>query len=148
MTELLRPYVPSLVIDWLRDTPGTTHRRVEGAFVFADISGFTNLTERLAQRGKVGAEEMGDLLNDTFESLLIPAYEYGGALVKWGGDAVLLLFQDEGHVDRAARAAHEMQRVIKRVGKLRTSAGTVTLRMSVGVHSGSLDFFLVGAGHR
>src|SRR3954451_24658550 len=147
MTELLRPYVPSLVIDWLRDTPGATHRRVEGSFVFADISGFTSLTERLARRGKVGAEEMGDLLNATFETLLIPAYEYGGALVKWGGDAVLLLFQDDGHVPRAVRAATEMQRVIKRVGRLRTSSGVVTLGMSVGVHCGALDFFLVGSAH-
>ena len=148
MTELLRPYVPSLVIDWLRDTPDTEHRRVEGSFVFADISGFTKLTERLARRGKVGVEEMGDLLNTTFESLLIPAYEYGGALVKWGGDAVLILFQDEGHAVRASRAAVEMQRVIRRCGKLRTSAGIVTLKMSVGIHSGALDFFLVGSGHR
>src|SRR4051812_32942831 len=148
MTELLRPYVPSLVMDWLRDTPDSTHRRVEGSFVFADISGFTNLTERLAKRGKVGAEEMGDLLNATFEALLIPAYEYGGALVKWGGDAVLLLFQGEDHVPRAVRAATEMQRVIKKAGRLRTSNGVVTLGMSIGVHCGALDFFLVGSDHR
>src|SRR4051812_22430154 len=147
MTELLRPYVPSLVMDWLRDTPDSTHRRVEGSFVFADISGFTNLTERLAQRGKVGAEEMGDLLNSTFEALLVPAYEYGGALVKWGGDAVLLLFQDDHHLARATRAATEMQRVIKRVGRIRVPGGVVTLGMSVGVHAGALDFFLVGSNH-
>jgi class 3 adenylate cyclase/tetratricopeptide (TPR) repeat protein len=148
MTERLRPYVPSLVIDWLRNEPDLAHRRVEGSFVFADISGFTQLTERLAKLGKLGVEEMGDLLNDRFESLLIPAYEYGGALVKWGGDAVLLLFQGEEHAPRAVRAAYEMQKVIARVGRLATSAGSVRLKMSVGVHSGELDFFLVGDQHR
>ena len=32
--------------------------------------------------------------------------------------------------------------------RLRTSAGLVSLRMSVGIHSGSFDFFLVGKSHR
>ena len=95
MSELLRPYVPRLVVDWLRDTPEAVHRRVPGSLVFADISGFTALTERLAVRGKVGAEEMGDLLNSTFARLLVPAYDYGAALLKWGGDAVLLLFDGD-----------------------------------------------------
>lgn len=148
MTELLRPYVPRPVIDWLRETPDATHREVRGSLVFADISGFTTLTERLAQQGKAGAEEMGDLLNATFERLLVPAYEYGATLLKWGGDAALLLFTDDEHEPRACTAAFEMQKVIRQVGNLRTSAGNVRLRMSVGVHAGSIDFFLVGAQHR
>jgi hypothetical protein len=51
----LRPYVPRLVIDWLRETPDQTYRQVEGSLAFVDVSGFTNLTERLSRRGKVGA---------------------------------------------------------------------------------------------
>jgi hypothetical protein len=35
------------------------------------------LTERLAVRGKAGAEEMGELLNVVFEQLLTAAYDYG-----------------------------------------------------------------------
>ena len=148
MTELLRPYVPRPVIDWLRETPDQAYREVRGSFVFADISGFTTLTERLAQQGKVGAEEMGDILNSTFARLLVPAYDYGAALIKWGGDAGLLLFTGDNHPARACRAAVEMQAVMRRVGRLRTSAGGVQLGMSIGVHSGSLDFFLVGTHHR
>ncbi|MDQ1746448.1 MAG: hypothetical protein QOD07_711 [Frankiaceae bacterium] len=148
MTELLRPYVPRPVVDWLRETPDDTHREVRGSFVFADISGFTALTEQLAARGKVGAEEMADVLNATFARLLVPAYDYGAALVKWGGDATLLLFTGDQHASRAARAAYEMQRVMRRVGRVRTTRGSVQLRMSVGVHSGVLDFFLVGGSHR
>ena len=148
MSDLIRPYVPRPVIDWLRDEPDTAYRQVRGTLAFADISGFTTLTERLARRGKVGAEEMGDLLNSTFAQLLVPAYDYGAALIKWGGDAVLLLFDGDGHEARACHAAWEMQRTIRRAGHLRTSAGAVTLRMSVGIHSGALDFFLIGSHHR
>ena len=124
------------------------HRTVSGTFVFADISGFTALTERLAVRGKAGAEEMADLLNAVFEELLTAAYDYGANLIKWGGDAVLLLFDGAHHAERAARAAWDMQAVIRRAGRLTTSAGVVRLGMSIGVHTGDVDFLLVGGLHR
>ncbi len=126
------------------------YREVEGSLAFVDISGFTKLTERLARRGKVGAEEMSDTLNATFAALLDVAYQDGAGLVKWGGDAVLLLFDGPGHADRACRAAYRMRATMREVGRLQTSAGRVTLRMSVGIHSGTFHFFLVGdpAYHR
>src|SRR5579875_2961150 len=52
----LAPYVPRLVIDWLHSSqPERELLEVRGTVMFADISGFTALTERLAQRGKAGA---------------------------------------------------------------------------------------------
>ncbi len=121
------------------------HMRVEGSLAFVDISGFTTLTERLARKGKVGAEEMSDILSATFAGLLTEARADGADLVKWGGDAVLLLFQGPDHALRAARAAHRMRadaahdRPAARPRRARS-----TLRMSVGIHSGEFDFFLVG----
>jgi class 3 adenylate cyclase/tetratricopeptide (TPR) repeat protein len=146
--QFLVPYLPRLVIDWIREMPEVTHRVVNGTGVFADISGFTNLTERLARKGKVGAEEIGDVLNVVFEQLLDAAYEYGAGLVKWGGDAVLLLFDGERHAEMACRAAFDMQRVMSRIGHIQTHPGTVRLRMSIGVSSGDIDFLLVGKHFR
>jgi class 3 adenylate cyclase/tetratricopeptide (TPR) repeat protein len=140
--------VPRIAIDWLRETPDARHKQIEGSLVFVDISGFTALTERLSKKGKVGAEEMNDLLDACFAELLAVAYAQGAGVIKWGGDAVLLLFDGAGHESRACRAALNMQRQIKSAGKLRTSSGLVTLRMSVGIHSGAFDFFLVGDLHR
>jgi class 3 adenylate cyclase/tetratricopeptide (TPR) repeat protein len=142
--ETLQPYVPRLVIEWLRAEPETTWREVEGSLAFVDISGFTSLTERLARKGKVGAEEMNDLLNACFAQLLAEAYDFGAELLKWGGDAVLLLFRGPDHAGRACRAAHGMRRLMRTVGRIQTSSGRVTLRMSVGIHSGTFQFFLVG----
>ncbi|HEX3707599.1 MAG TPA: adenylate/guanylate cyclase domain-containing protein [Mycobacteriales bacterium] len=144
----LLPYVPRLVVDWLTETPDARHRRISGTAVFADISGFTALTERLAERGKAGAEEMGELLNSTFEALLTAAYDYGANLVKWGGDAVLLLFDGDGHAIRASQAAWEMQTLMRLQGKLTTSVGVVRLGMSIGINSGEFDFLLVGSRFR
>ena len=103
--ELLKPYVPRLVIDWLREEPTRPHRSVEGSVAFVDISGFTTMTERLARRGRIGAEEVNDVLNSCFTDLLAVAYADGAGLIKWGGDAVLLLFHGEHHAERAGRAA-------------------------------------------
>src|SRR5205823_5046898 len=76
------------------------------------------------------------------------AYSYGALLVKWGGDAVLLLFEGDDHAALACRAAYEMRTTMRAIGRLRTSAGAVTLRMSVGIQSGEFDFFLVGGRQR
>src|SRR4029079_2611625 len=140
----LRPYVPRITVDWLRTTPTARHREVAGTMVFVDISGFTALSERLARKGKIGAELMRDTLDGVFTALLDEAYDWGAGLLKWGGDALLLLFDGPGHAPRAARACWEMQRTIERVGRLRVTGGTVTLRMSIGITTGRLDFFTPG----
>lgn len=141
---VLRPYVPRLLADWRPTADDPRHMAVEGSLVFVDISGFTRLTERLARKGKVGAEEMSDLLSATFAALLEDARAEDADLLKWGGDAVLLLFRGADHAGRACRAAHDMRATLRRVGTVRAGGGTVTLRMSVGIHSGTFDLYLVG----
>ncbi|HEX6056309.1 MAG TPA: adenylate/guanylate cyclase domain-containing protein, partial [Intrasporangium sp.] len=142
--EALVVYVPALAAEWLADDPANRHRRVSGSMAFVDISGFTSLTERLTRMGKVGSEELSDILDSTFTALLEEARREDADLVKWGGDAVLLLFRGEGHAARAVRATAAMRRALYSVGRTGSSAGKVTLRMSTGIHSGDFDFFLVG----
>jgi class 3 adenylate cyclase/tetratricopeptide (TPR) repeat protein len=146
--ETLRPYVPRLTIRWLAEQPHLTFRTVEGSMVFVDISGFTKMSERLARHGKVGAEEVTDVLGAVFAKLLAVAYGEDGSLLKFGGDALLLWFSGVGHAARAASAASGMRATLRSVGRLDTTAGKVVLRMSVGVNSGSFHFFLVGDSHR
>jgi class 3 adenylate cyclase/tetratricopeptide (TPR) repeat protein len=137
-------YAPRLAIEWLARHPERQHVRIEGSLAFVDISGFTVLTERLARKGKVGAEEMSDILNGTFGMLLRSAQADGADLIKWGGDAVLLLFRGSDHAQHAARAGFRMRKTLRALGRQNATAGPVTLRMSVGIHSGRFTFFLVG----
>jgi class 3 adenylate cyclase/tetratricopeptide (TPR) repeat protein len=146
--EALGPYVPELVIDWLRESPQASHRTLNGTLALIDISGFTQLTERFARVGKVGAEEMSQILDAVFASLLDVAYGYGADLIKWGGDAVLLLYQGAGHAAAACAATQEMRKTLRHVGKVTGTAGSATLRMSAGLDSGEIMFFLVGSRHR
>jgi class 3 adenylate cyclase/tetratricopeptide (TPR) repeat protein len=145
---VLRPYLPRLLLQWISDAPGTTLREIDGTMVFVDISGFTKMSERLAKRGKVGAEEVTDVLGSVFGRLLAVAYAEGGGLLKFGGDALLLFFSAGGHAAKGARAAFGMRAMLRQIGAAETSAGKITLRMSVGVHTGTFHFFLVGASHR
>jgi predicted ATPase/class 3 adenylate cyclase len=148
VTADLTPYVPRLVIEWLADDPSAEWLEVDGTMAFVDISGFTAMSEKLAGEGKAGAEQVTEVMNATFEALLDVAYAYGGGLLKFGGDALLLFFDGKGHEARAARAAVELRKTLRALGRPRTTAGTVTLKMHVGLHSGSFQFFLVGSEHR
>jgi class 3 adenylate cyclase/tetratricopeptide (TPR) repeat protein len=144
----LTPFVPRVVVDWLRTDPTALWRELEGTLAFVDISGFTALNERLAQKGKLGAEEVTEVMNRTFERLLDVAYAFGGGLLKFGGDALLLFFTGDDHAARACDAAYGMRTALEELGEPQTSVGPVTLKMHVGIHADTFDFFLVGESHR
>ena len=146
--EQLAPYLPRLSIDWLAERAGETFRVEVGTVVFVDISGFTKLSEGLAKHGTVGAEELTATIGSCFVTLLDLAVAYGGRLLKFGGDALLLYFSGDAHEARGCRAAIEMRRALRTVGRLTVLGQKVSLRMSVGVHSGEFHFFLVGGSHR
>ena len=144
----LGPYLPRLLLGWMADHPEDVHLRTHGSLTFVDISGFTALSERLARRGKVGAEEVSDTIGACFQRLLGVAYANDGTLLKFGGDALLLFFSGPDHQARSIRAAIGMRRALRETGRLPVPGARITLRMSVGVHSGEFHFFLVGESHR
>ncbi|MDQ1402782.1 MAG: hypothetical protein QOG03_1098 [Actinomycetota bacterium] len=144
----LSPYVPRLLQEWGDGGEGPSWKVVDSTLVFVDLSGFTAMSERLARLGRVGAEEVSEVIGSTFAELLALAYAMGGSLLKFGGDAMLLLFGGEHHARRGARAAWDMRGALRRLGSIPTSAGGVRLKMTAGVHSGAIPLFLVGRSHR
>ena len=147
MTDLRR-HVPPLTLVWDDEAPGALHRTVDGTLVFADVSGFTALTERLSRQGRIGAEEIVEALNRVFGPMLTIAATRGGELLKFGGDALLFLFRGEGHPEQACDAAVEMRASLRAAAAVPTSAGRFSLSMSVGVHAGDIELFLVGSPTR
>jgi class 3 adenylate cyclase/tetratricopeptide (TPR) repeat protein len=76
---------------------------VTGAVLFADISGFTALTEALATRPD-GLEELCALLDQQFDALIERVTAHGGDVVKFAGDALLAVWpaaDDGGDLDAA-----------------------------------------------
>lgn len=143
----LAPYLPRIAVEWA-GRPEQRWRTVDASLAFVDVSGFTALSERLAEQGRAGAEELTDLLGTCFSELLADAYAQGGSLLKFGGDALLLIFDGPDHALRAARGAAAMRRTTRQVGRLKTSVGNVRLRTSAGIHSGEVHLFRVGKSHQ
>ena len=141
-------HIPELALDWAASIPERQWQSVDGTLCFADISGFTSLAERLSRQGRVGGEELITTLNRVFGPMLDCAREYDGMLLKFGGDALLFLFTGPDHAMRAASAAVGMRSALRVAAERPTSVGRIRLSMSVGLHSGALDFFLVGGSHR
>ena len=144
----LSPYLPRISTEWELDAPGARRRELDATCCFVDISGFTALSERLAKRGRIGAEELTEVLNHVFSRMLDVAYSKGGALLKFGGDALLLAYTGNDHARLAAEGAVAMRAALREARTLPTSVGRVNLKMSVGIHTGSFHLFRVGHSHR
>ena len=144
--SVLASYVPRLVEEVQRS--GATDRLLvfDGTLLSADISGFTALSERLADLGHEGAEELTDLLNRCFGQMIEACEDRGGDIVKFGGDALLVLFTDENHAPRAAAAMERMRSIVAQPWST-NSVRRVQLGISQGAHSGLFGFSLVDGGH-
>src|SRR6185503_6634355 len=96
LTELLASYVPQLIQKRVIANPSPIESPVaeefQAAVLFADISGFTALTERLAEKGPTGVEALARILNEYFGQLIDIIHEYGGDVVKFAGDAVIAVW--------------------------------------------------------
>ena len=145
--ERVVPYLARILQLHLLSDPEAPCWSAPGTALFADVSGFTQLSEQLARKGREGAEQIADTIGGSFASILKVAYENGASLLKFGGDALLLWFQDYGHAARACAAAVRMRGMLDDVGRIELPGASVTLRMSQGVHTGTFDFFAVGASH-
>jgi predicted ATPase/class 3 adenylate cyclase len=110
--ESLASFVPQLILRRANQDPkgitAATVVRFPAAVLFADISGFTALTERLASRGAAGAEDLTVLLNRYFGQMIDLIGEHGGDVVKFAGDALVALWpspDEAGVADRVERVA-------------------------------------------
>ena len=143
----LSTYLPAYLVKLVTEDPRPG--LVSGGFrygtaMFADVSGFTAMSEKLSALGKEGAEEVTGIVNDYFDTMLEISARYNGDLLKFGGDALLIFFEGEDGPHRAVTTAHAMQNAMSRFAQVETSQGTFPLRMSIGAGTGPI--FLANLG--
>lgn len=144
--------------------------RSSGAALFADISGFTPLTEALVRAlgPQRGTEELPRQLNQVYDALIAEVERYGGAVLNFAGDAITCWFGEEAEsqeagsrkpeagnktvssglssaAHRAAACALALQTAMAPFKSIEIAgAGTVALAIKVAVASGPARRLLVG----
>ncbi len=137
---LLADYMPRQVADEPPKAGNSRSRWRAGTLLFTDLAGFTRLMEANATQGSAGAAVLLDLLNTYFSTVLEIASKSGGDLLEFTGDAMLVEFPDQADGSdalRAVRAGLRMQRAMHQFANLETPSGRLSLRMRVGIHTGS-----------
>lgn len=123
--------------------------RTFGSALFADISGFTPLTEALrdSMGSRRGAEEMTRYLSKFYTALIAEVERYGGSVTDFAGDAIMCWF-DQAHgpaESRAMRCALALQQVMQSFKAIHLSDGKkIELAIKVSVASGPARRFIAG----
>jgi adenylate cyclase len=122
--------------------------RIEAAFWYSDLRGFTALSEALP------AAQLMQLLNDYFENCAAAAAARGGEILQFIGDAILIVFEipraaEEAAVCEAALdAAVDALDSIAVVNHRRRRAGLPEIEFGLGLHLGTVTHANVGAPNR
>ena len=97
-------FVPAIVVDNLiekirkKEIRKIPERQTFNSVVmFADISGFTNLSEKLATKGYEGAELLAFALTRYMEFLVKSIGKSGGDIFKFAGDAMIIIWPPPQH---------------------------------------------------
>src|SRR5690606_258565 len=140
---------PALILRRFARDPrriGQELERVIGVVLFSDVSGFTALTERLAELGPAGAEALSRLLNAYFARLIELIEGHGGDVLKLAGDALVARFRssDEEPVRKAAVHAGQCGLAIQETLGAFPAAEGVVLTSKVGIALGELLAIHVG----
>jgi adenylate cyclase len=124
----------------------TEIRNADVSILFADISGFTPMSETKKP------EEVAEFLSHFFSFAVESIFAYGGTLDKFIGDAVMAFFgaplpQDD-HADRAVLAGLMLQRLVGDWNLERDKTGLPEVKIRVGINSGPAVVGNVGTEKR
>jgi adenylate cyclase len=136
--RLERYHSPQVVSEILKaaqnlEAPILQARRCEVSILFADISGFTRMSEGMEPL------QVAAILNRSFEVLTEQIFLRGGTLDKYIGDAIMAFFgapsPDLEHARHAVEAAIAMQQGLQAMNENRPE-GYPELKMRIGINSG------------
>ncbi|CAD5120287.1 DgyrCDS8863 [Dimorphilus gyrociliatus] len=117
-----------------------------GVLLFADVSGFTALTERYSVKLKSGTEELTKTLNRFFGYLVQLIIDHDGDVLKYAGDALLAVWKSNSFkslgksIIQAVRCSLKIQ---NSYSEWVTDVG-VKFKVKIGLASGEVSLIFVG----
>lgn len=128
------------------DTLKLGGKRANLTVLFADIRGFTSMSEQLT------AEEVSVILNDYFTEIEPIISRYNGVINKFIGDAVLAIFgepiQDKDHALNAVKCANDMLDKVEELQKKWIKEGKPKIEIGVGINTGEAFVGNIGSEKR
>jgi class 3 adenylate cyclase/tetratricopeptide (TPR) repeat protein len=132
----LQSYIPKQLADKIRASGHVEGERRQVTVVFADISGFTALSERL------DAEEVASFSNDCMKELVEAVYQYEGMVDKFIGDCIMAVFGApialEDDAERALRATLAMRERVEAFNRRWIDKLKEPLALHIGINSGTV----------
>ena len=132
--NILRMYVDETVLNFMNkqefESSLMANESVEATIVFIDICGFTAITENEP------ADKVVKLLNRYFDLMVKEIIAQGGYIDKFIGDAIMAVFKNEYHIDRAVEASLAVRKEID--GLSETSDSQYSPRVSIGINYGEV----------
>ncbi len=147
--QALERFLSSQIVEKILASPDQVHLGGENqmaTILFADIRGFTRLSE------KMEPQKVVELLNDFFTEMTDIIFERGGTLDKYLGDGIMALFgapiaKADDSV-RAVKTAIAMQAALDRLNHEWEARGQKPLRMGIGVNTGQVTAGNIGSSKR
>ena len=148
-SRMERYHSPAVVDEIVRGSIAADEEQIriaEVSILFADISGFTTVSETKKP------EEVAEFLSHFFSCAVESIFAYGGTLDKFIGDAVMAFFgapiPQEDHADRAVLAGLMMQRLVGEWNAEREKISLPPVLIRVGINSGPAVVGNVGTEKR
>ena len=142
----LQNYIPRQLADKIRATGHVQGERRQVTVIFADVSGFTALSETL------DPEEVASFMNECLKDLADAVYQYEGMVDKFIGDCIMAVFGApialEDDAERALHAALSMRNRVEQFNKRRSDKLKEPLALHIGVNSGTVIAGNVGSDLR
>ncbi len=134
--NILKMYVDRNVLDFMNGSEYenivTASETVEATVVFIDICGFTAISE------KVAPDVVVRIINKYFDVMVNEIIAQGGYVDKFMGDAIMAVFRDEYHLDRAIEACLAVRSKIDSIEEEITSELTYLPKVAIGINSGEM----------
>lgn len=151
-TQSLLKYIPTMVIKHslaIGDKPRTLPEldSMETVVMFSDISGFTNISEECSKKGARGAEELVFCINRYMEGLIKCIAKYGGDIIKFVGDAMIVVFprdRDESLSNVVRKAIQSALEIQAELNNKCIMQGVSRLSVKVGIGAGKCGILYVG----